>query len=55
VRLAQIGLLEWLVDDYGFEREEAWQLMAQVATMRIGNVVDPRYAVVSRFPKTYLP
>ncbi len=55
VRLAQIGLLDWLVDDYGFEREEAWQLMAQVATMRIGNVVDPRYAVVSRFPKTYLP
>ncbi|HUV07165.1 MAG TPA: acetamidase/formamidase family protein [Spirochaetia bacterium] len=55
VRLAQIGLLNWLVDDYGFHREEAWQLMAQVGKMRIGNIVDPCYTVVAKFPKRYLP
>lgn len=55
VRLAQMELLRWLVDDYGFQREEAWQLNAQVGTMRIGNVVDPQYTVVARFPKAYLP
>ncbi len=55
VRLSQIGLLDWLTVDYGFQREEAWQLMAQVGTMRIGNVVDPCYTVVSKFPKRCLP
>ena len=55
VRLAQMELLRWLMEDYGFQREEAWQLNAQVGTMRIGNVVDPLYTVVARFPKMYLP
>jgi acetamidase/formamidase len=55
VRLAQMELLSWLVTDYGFQREEAWQLNAQVGTMRIGNVVDPLYTVVAKFPKSCLP
>ena len=55
VRLAQMELLDWLVTDYGFQREEAWQLSAQVSSMRIGNVVDPCYTVAARFPKQYLP
>jgi acetamidase/formamidase len=55
VRIAQVELLDWLVREHGFHREEAWQLNAQVGTMRIGNVVDPCYTVVARFPKRYLP
>jgi len=55
VRLAQMELLRWLVEEYGFWREEAWQLNAQVGSMRIGNVVDPCYTVVAKFPKAYLP
>ena len=55
VRLAQIELLRWLVSEYGFQREEAWQLNGQVGSMRIGNVVDPCYTVVAKFPKRYLP
>jgi amidase len=55
VRLAQFELLRWLVDEYGFQREEAWQLNAQVGTMRIANVVDPLYTVVAKFPRAYLP
>lgn len=55
LRLAQIELLTWLVEGYGFHREEAWQLNAQVGTMRIGNVVDPLYTVVGKFPKACLP
>lgn len=55
VRLAQMELLRWLVDEYGFQREEAWQLNSQVGTMRIGNVVDPCYTVVAKYPKAYLP
>lgn len=55
VRVSQIELLTWLIEDYEFQREEAWQLMAQVGTMRIGNIVDPNYTVVSKFPKSCLP
>lgn len=55
VRLAHMELLAWLVDEYGFQREEAWQLMAQVVTLRIGNVVDPQFTVVAKFPKFCLP
>ena len=55
VRLAQMELLNWLVSEHGFQREEAWQLMGQVSSMRIGNVVDPCYTVAARFPKRYLP
>jgi acetamidase/formamidase len=55
VRLAQMELLHWLVADYGFQREEAWQLSGQVSSMRIGNVVDPCYTVAARFPKVFLP
>jgi amidase len=43
------------VEEHGFQREEAWQLNAQVGTMRIGNVVDPLYTVVAKFPKSCLP
>jgi amidase len=55
VRLAQMELLNWLVTEYGFQREEAWQLSGQVSSMRIGNVVDPCYTVAARFPRAYLP
>jgi len=55
VCLAQMELLRWLVEGYGFQREEGWQLNAQVGTMRIANVVDPCYTVMAKFPKAYLP
>jgi len=52
---AHVELLRWLVDDYGFEAFEALQVLSQVGTARIGNVVDPNYSVVARFPKHCLP
>ena len=54
VRIAQVELVKWLVDDYRFEKWEAFQVISQVATMRIGNVCDPNYTVVAKFPKEYL-
>ncbi len=52
---AHVELLRWLVDDYGFDRLEAYQALSQVGTARVGNVVDPAYSVVARFPKSLLP
>ncbi len=54
VRIAYVELVKWLVDDYGFEKWEAFQIISQVGTMRIGNVVDPNYTVIAKFPKKYL-
>ncbi len=54
VRIALIELVKWLVDDYGFEKWEAFQVISQAVTMRIGNVVDPNYTVVAKFPKRCL-
>ena len=54
-RIAQVELIEWLVDDYGFEKMEAYQVVSQAGTSRIANVVDPNYTVVAKFPKSALP
>lgn len=54
-RLAHVELVEWLVEDYGFERWEAYQLLAQVGRATVANIVDPNYTVVAKFPKRYLP
>jgi len=54
-RSAHVELINWLVEDYGFDRWDALQLVSQVGVSRIGNVVDPKYTVVAKFPKKYLP
>jgi len=55
VRIAHVELIKWLVADYGFDKWEAIQVLSQVGIIRIGNVVDPNYTVVAKFPKIYLP
>jgi amidase len=55
VRLAVVEMVKWLVDEFGFDKWEAFQLISQAGTMRIGNVVDPNYTVVAKFPRRYLP
>jgi len=54
-RIAHVELIEWLAQDYGFDRWDAYALLGQVAESTIGNVVDPFYTIVAKFPKKYLP
>ncbi len=54
-RIAQVELIEWLVDEYGFEKLEAYQVVSQGGHTRVANVVDPNYTVVAKFPKRLLP
>lgn len=54
-RIAQIELIQWLVDDYGFDKWEAFQVVSQVGVTRVANAVDPNYTMVAKFPKKYLP
>jgi acetamidase/formamidase len=55
LRIAFVELINRLVTDYGFDKAEAYQLVSQVAVVRVANMVDPAYTVVAKFPKRYLP
>ena len=54
-RIAHVALAGWLVQDYGFDKLEALQVLSQVGVARVGNIVDPNYTVVAKYPKRYLP
>ncbi len=54
-RLAHVELIEWLVEDYGFDRLDAYALLGQLAVSTVANIVDPAYTVLAKFPKRYLP
>jgi amidase len=54
-RLAHVELVEWLEEDYGFGRWDAYMLTGQLAESTVANIVDPVYTVVAKFPKKYLP
>jgi len=52
--LAHVEMVKWLASDYGYDKWEALQVLSQVGTARVGNVCDPNYTVVAKFPKKYL-
>lgn len=54
-RLSHVELIEWLEEDYGFGRLDAYLLLGQLAESTVANIVDPIYTVVAKFPKKYLP
>ncbi|MFH0872443.1 MAG: acetamidase/formamidase family protein [bacterium] len=55
IRIAYVDMVNWLVEDYGFDKWDAYQLMTQVCPVRVGNIVDTFYTTVVKFPKKYLP
>ena len=54
-KIAYEDMINWLVDDYGFDWQDALTLASQVSPVRVGNVVDTNFTVVVKFPKKYLP
>ncbi len=54
-RVAHVELIEWLEQEYGFDRLDAYLLLGQLAVSTVANIVDPQYTVVAKFPKRYLP
>jgi amidase len=55
LRLACVDLINWLVEDYGYDKIEALQLLGQTAQIKIANVVDPQFSVACALDKKYLP
>ena len=54
-RIAQADLVHWLVEDYGLEALDAYQLVTQAVLSPLANVCDTNYTSVAKFPKAYLP
>lgn len=53
-KIAHVEMVGWLVNEYGFDKWDALQLLSQVGRVRIANTVDPNYSVVAKFPRKYL-
>ncbi len=54
-RLAHVELIEWLEQEYGFDRTDAYTLLGQVGESTVANIVDPAYTVVAKVRRQYLP
>lgn len=54
-RLAHVELIEWLEQEYGFDRTDAYTLLGQVGESSVANIVDPAYTVLAKIRKRYLP
>jgi len=55
VRIAYKELLAWMVEDYGFDRWDAYHLLGQVGHVRLCNMCDPNYSIAAKLPRKYLP
>jgi acetamidase/formamidase len=53
-RLAHVESIEWMEQEYGFERLDAYTLVGQVGESTVANIVDPAYSVVAKIRKRYL-
>jgi acetamidase/formamidase len=55
LRIGCKDMVDWLMEDYGFDRYDALHLLGQAAHLYISNVVDPQFSVACALNKKYLP
>ena len=53
-RIAYSQVIKWMVDDYGWDKLDAYQLLSQAGGLYVGNMVDTTYSLVASCPKRYL-
>lgn len=53
-RLAHVELIEWLEEEYGFSKMDAYTLLGQAGESTVANIVDPNYTVVAKIKKRYI-
>ncbi len=54
LRIAGVEMVEWVAAEYGLEKWDAYQVVSQLAEIRVANMVDPNYSVVVKMPKARL-
>jgi amidase len=55
LRIAFTELVAWIHRDYKLSEQDAYELLSQVAKIRLAEMVDPNYVVVASVDKHYLP
>ncbi len=53
-RLAYRELINWMVMEYGWNRDDAYMFLSLTAKARIAQIVDPLFTVVAKLDKIYL-
>ena len=53
-RLAHVELIEWMAQEHGFDKIDAYALIGQVGESTVANIVDPAYTVIAKINKRYL-
>jgi acetamidase/formamidase len=53
-RIAYRELIRWMVQDYGFDKWDAYMMLSQCGMVRLGNFVDPKYTVGAAIRKKFL-
>ncbi len=53
-RLAYRELVNWMVRDHGWVRDDAYMFLSVAARARIAQIVDPLFTVVAKLPRKYL-
>ncbi len=53
-RIAYRELVYWLVEDYGFDKWDAYMMLSQCGRAKLGNFVDPKYTIGAAVTKKYL-
>jgi acetamidase/formamidase len=54
LRLACNDMVNMLMQDFGYDKYEAVELLGQAAHIYVSNVVDPQYSVACALNKKYL-
>jgi len=53
-RLAYRELINWMVSDYGWDRDDAYMFLSLAMKSRIAQIVDPLYTVVAKINKNLI-
>jgi amidase len=55
LRIAFTELIQWIHEDYGLSKLDAYELLSKVARIDLNEMVDPNYVVVAIVDKSFLP
>jgi amidase len=55
LRIAFTQLVEWIHDDYGLSKLDAYELLSKVGKIHLDEMVDPNYVVIASIQKKFLP
>lgn len=53
-RIAYSELVKWLIQDFHFDKWDAYQLVSQAGKLYVGNMVDTYYSLVAKLSKEFL-